>query len=139
MNIIQPDEFLQFEIENGLVFVIPNPAIGEYDYPKYYVLDIGASNLTALLKCNCPIKPGFIVQIFSTPTITDMGSLMTESQPLPDVDVYQNATVSNEGTQMHSHICSSIITTDNFIFTAGQDYLIKLTPKYDLSKIVYLS
>jgi hypothetical protein len=139
MDIIQGDEFLQFEIQDGLTFVIPNPAVAEYDNPKYYLLDIGGSDLTVLFKCNCPIKKGYTVQIFSGPTVTDMGILMTESQPLADVDVYQNTTVSNEGSQIHSHVCGSVITTDNFIFTAGVDYLIKLTPKFDLSKIVYLS
>lgn len=134
-------EFLEFVITGGQEFLISNPIMNiEYDFPKYYLLEIGGSDLTVAFKCYCPLKPGTHVQIFSGPTITYNGTLMNQSIPLVGLNAYQDTTVSDNGTQIHSHICpGDRYITDNFIFTAGSYYLIKITPKVDRSEIVVLT
>lgn len=134
-------EFLEFVISEGQEFCISNPVMNiEYDYPKYYLLQIGGSDLTVAFKCYCPLKVGAHVQIFSGPTITYNGFPMSQSIPLVGLNVYQNTTVSDNGVQIHSHICpADRYITDNFIFNMGTYYLIKITPKVDRSEIVVLT
>lgn len=134
-------EYLEFVIAGGQKFVISNTVMNiEYDYPKYYLLEVGGSDLTIAFKCYCPIKAGAHVQIFSGPTVTYNGTPMTQSIPLVGLNAYQDTVVTVNGTLIHSHICpSDRYVTDNFVFTAGAYYLVKITPKVDKSVIVVLT
>jgi len=133
-------EYLEFVIAGGQEFVISNSVMDiEYDYPKYYLFEIGGSDLTIAFKCYCPVKAEARVQIFSGPTITSNGNPMNQSIPLVGLNVYQDTTVSNNGAQIHNHICPTDRNiTDNFVFTAGAYYLVKITPKVDRSEVVVL-
>lgn len=133
-------ELYEFKILGGEEFIISDFVMDiEYDPPKYCLLVVGTSGLQIQFECNCPIKIGATVQIFSNPTISDNGMLMNMTIPLTSITVYHDSTVTDDGIQIHHHVCGHINVYDNFIFTARTNYLIKITPKINSTEVSILS
>lgn len=90
--------------------------------------------------------PGFTVRLFENPTVTDNGTSLDiinhnrRSSTTSGCSVYENTTVSSDGTLLFIERIGTAITggsltmrrdEDEYILKPGFDYLIRITPLAD--------
>lgn len=97
---------------------------------KYYLLDVKSTAIIIDFGIYCPFAENTTIEIYQDCTASSNGILMTGSINPISMDIYENPTITSDGTQISAFTPSAIPGSNNiFNLNSSTKYLIKITPR----------